>query len=118
MLHCNRRRTTKRQQKLCTRNLLEFNLVYGLIRKDDIFDRLQGSEWFSELDLNSAFWFLAIADTDIEKTALSTPDGHYEFLRMPFGVTNGTHAFQRLMFIVFGDFSTFVQTYLDNLIFG
>lgn len=50
---------------------------FPMPRIDDIFDRLQGSEWFSELDLNSAFWLLAIADTDIEKTAFSTPDGHY-----------------------------------------
>ena len=72
-------------------------------RIDDIFDRLQVSEWFFELDLNTAFWLLAIADTDIKKTAFFLLK---KFLRMPLGVTNGTHAFQRLMFIVFGDFST------------
>ena len=89
---------------------------FPMPRIDDIFDKLQGSEWFSEIDLNSAFWLLSIKKSDIDKTAFSTPDGHYEFLRMPFGVTNGTHAFQRLMFIIFGENSNFIQTYLHNLI--
>jgi hypothetical protein len=48
-------------------------------RIDDIFDRLQGSEYFSVIDLCSAFWLLQINTNDIEKTAFSTPDGHYEY---------------------------------------
>ena len=84
-------------------------------RIDDIFDRLQGSKYFSEIDLNSAFWLLKILEQDIEKTAFSTPDGHYEFTRLPFGVTNGTRAFQRLMYNIYGH-NSFIEIYLDNLI--
>ena len=62
-----------------------------------------------------AFWLLKIVENDIEKTAFSTPDGHYEFLRLPFGVTNGTRAFQRLMFNIYGH-KSFIEIYLDNLI--
>ena len=88
---------------------------FPMPRIDDIFDRFNGSDIFSEFDFNSAFWSLAIDPKDIEKTTFSTPDAHYEFLRLPFGVTNGTRAFSRLMFTIFGDLS-FIQLYLDNLI--
>ena len=52
---------------------------FPMPRIDDIFDRLQGSEYFSVIDLCSAFWLLQINTNDIEKTAFSTPDGHYEY---------------------------------------
>ena len=82
-------------------------------RIDDIFDNLQGSENFSEIDLCCAFWLLQINTHDIEKTAFSTPDGHYEFNRLPFGVTNVTRAFKRLMFNIYGH-QPFIELNLDN----
>jgi hypothetical protein len=88
---------------------------FPMPRIDDIFDRLQGSKYFSEIDLNSAFWLLKILEQDIEKTAFSTPDGNYEFTRLPFGVANGTRAFQRLMYNIYGH-NSFIEIYLDNLI--
>ncbi|RWR99784.1 gag-pol polyprotein-like protein, partial [Dinothrombium tinctorium] len=53
--------------------------VHPLPRIDDTLDRLGGSKIFSTLDLTSGYFQLEIAETDKEKTAFVTPDGHYEF---------------------------------------
>ena len=50
----------------------------------------------------------------IEKTAFSTPDGHYEFLRLPFGLKNAPAEFSRIMHQVLGNLK-FVEIYLDDI---
>ena len=50
----------------------------------------------------------------IEKTAFSTPDGHFEFLRLPFGLKNAPADFSRIMHQVLGHFE-FIQIYLDDI---
>ena len=88
---------------------------FPMQRIDDIFDNFNGSEYFSEFDFNRAYWQLEIDKNDIEKTAFATPDAHYEFMRLPFGLTNGTRAFSRLMHTIFGDMKC-LQVYLDNVV--
>ena len=53
--------------------------------------------------------------SDIEKTAVITPFGLFEFLRMPFGLKNSAQALQRLMDGVFRGLS-FAFVYLDNFL--
>ncbi|GFS68089.1 retrovirus-related Pol polyprotein from transposon opus [Trichonephila clavipes] len=56
---------------------------------DDVIKRIVGKCYISKMDVKSAFNTIRIRETDIFKTGFVTPDGHYKFLRMPFGVTNG-----------------------------
>ena len=63
-------------------------------------DALQGSQYFSTLDLRSGYWQISVDPVDREKTAFVTPDGLWEFLRLPFGVTGGPATFQRAIEIV------------------
>ena len=69
--------------------------AHPLPRIDDLLDSLQGSNIFSTLHLRSGYWRVSMSPEDCEKTAFSTPDGLWEFLRMPFGVSNGCATFHR-----------------------
>ena len=80
----------------------------------DILDDLSGASIFSQLDLKSGYWQVAMNENSIEQTAFSTPDGHYEFLRLPFGLRNAPAEFSRIMYMVLGHL-TFVKIYLDDV---
>lgn len=70
---------------------------YPLPNIEHILDQLGHSQYFTTLDLASGFHQIEMKPEDISKTAFSTPFGHYEFTRMPFGLRNSPSTFQRLM---------------------
>ncbi|GKE55076.1 hypothetical protein Tco_1490232, partial [Tanacetum coccineum] len=55
---------------------------------DDIFDQLQGSQYFSKIYLMSGYHQLRVHGDAISKTAFRTRYGHFKFIVMPFGLTN------------------------------
>ena len=61
---------------------------YPLPRIDDLFDQLNGAQFFSNIDLQHGFHQLRVKEADIPKTAFRTRYGLFEFLVMPFGVTD------------------------------
>jgi len=91
--------------------------VYPLPRIEDALDNLGGSSYFTTLDLTSGFYQIEVDDRDQEKTAFITPDGLYEFKRMPMGLCNSPATFQRLMDRIFRTMKwTALLVYLDDLI--
>ena len=52
---------------------------------------------FISLDLKSGFYQIPMNPDSISKTSFVTPDGQFEFLRVPFGLSNGPAYFQNAM---------------------
>nr|GEU54643.1 hypothetical protein [Tanacetum cinerariifolium] len=69
-------------------NKLTIKNHYPLPRIDDLFDKLQGSQYLSKIDLRSGYQQLRVHEDDIPKTAFRTRYGHFKFTVMPFGMTN------------------------------
>lgn len=76
---------------------------------------LHGCKVFSKVDLLRAFHQVPMEESDIAKTAICTPFGSYEFLRMPFGLRNAAQTQQRLMDEVLRGLP-FVFVYLDDIL--
>jgi hypothetical protein len=79
---------------------------------------LSGSKYFSVLDCYSGFWQINIREEDREKSAFSIPSlGHFEFNRLPYGMSNSPASFQRLMDLVLKNLTgTECWVYIDDVI--
>lgn len=89
---------------------------YPMPRIQDCTYLLCGKTMFSRIDLQRAYHNIAIAEEDIEKTAITTPFGLYEFTRMTFGLRNAGQTFQRFLNDVVLRDMDFIYVYVDDVI--
>ena len=82
---------------------------------EDLFGKLGKCQYYSTIDLSKGYWQIPVAEEDIHKTSFVTPDGCYEFLRMPFGMKNSEATLVRGMRKLLQDIGN-VECYIDDLI--
>ncbi|GJT39013.1 putative reverse transcriptase domain-containing protein [Tanacetum coccineum] len=98
-------------------NKLTVKNRYPLPRIDDLFDQLQGSSVYSNINLRSGYHQLRVHEEDISETAFGTLYGHYEFQVMPFGLTNVLAVFMDLMNRVCKPYlDKFVIVFIDDIL--
>ena len=88
---------------------------FPLPRIDDILDRLVQFMYASTLDLKMGYWPNDVDEKSRAKTAFSDGVGHWECLKLPYGLKNGPADFSRTMFMILGDLA-FVEIYIDDII--
>ena len=96
-------------------NIISDADCYPLPNMADITGSLKGATVFSKLDLKKGYHQIPVHPSDIKKTAIITPFGLFEFLRMPFGLKNAGMTFQRFMDRVMAELP-FVLVYLDDIL--
>nr|GEV73614.1 putative reverse transcriptase domain-containing protein [Tanacetum cinerariifolium] len=90
---------------------------YPLLRIDDLFDQLQGTSCFSKIDLRLGYHQLRVREEDIPNTAFRTCYGHFEFMVMPFMLTNTPAIFMNLMNRVCKPYlDKFIIVFIDDIL--
>lgn len=90
---------------------------FPLPRLQDVLEQLGQATLFSILDLASGYWQIEVEEKSRHYTAFSTPEGHYQCLRMPFGLANSPSSWCRLMSVAMSGLTPEICfIYLDDII--
>ncbi|CAJ0929294.1 unnamed protein product [Ranitomeya imitator] len=82
-----------------------------------MFARIKGASWFIKIDLRGAYNLVRIKLGDEWKTTFNTPEGHFEYLVVPFGLSNAPSVFQSFMHDIFREYlDKFLIVYLDDIL--
>ena len=88
---------------------------YPMPNANALYTVLHGNKIFTTLDLVRGYNQIPMEESSIEKTAVITPVGLYEYVRMPFGLCNAAQSFQRFMDGLLGHLP-YVFVYIDDVL--
>ncbi|KAK3572571.1 hypothetical protein QTP86_000423 [Hemibagrus guttatus] len=98
-------------------NAITVHYPYPLPLVPTALEQLRGARFFTKFDLRSAYNLVRIREWDEWKTTFHTTHGHYEYLVMPFSLTNAPAVFQSLINGVFQDIlGKWMIAYIDNIL--
>ncbi|KAL0177337.1 hypothetical protein M9458_026231, partial [Cirrhinus mrigala] len=89
---------------------------YPMPRVDELLDRLGQARYISTLDLTKGYWQVPLSESAKPKTAFSTPNGHWQYRTLPFGLHGAPASFQRLMDIILRPHQPYAAAYLDDVV--
>ena len=90
--------------------------IYPMKRIEEMIDALGEAQFISTIDLSKGYYQIPVAQEDQRKTAFITPEGKYEFNRMPFGLKGAPSTFQRMMDGLLQEHRQFAAAYIDDII--
>ena len=96
-------------------NKVTRKFTWPMPKVEDIFSKLNGATYFSTLDLRAGYHHIPLDKPSIPKTAFNSPFGKYEYIKVPFGLTQAPTYCQELMTGILKDLP-FAITYLDDII--
>ena len=98
-------------------NLVTERPIFPIPSIEEMLDVLNGSKYFTTLDLGNAYYQVELDETSKMKTAFSTKNEQYYFNRMPFGIAAAPATFQKLMNKVLGSLNwNEAVVYLDDIL--
>ena len=83
---------------------------------EELFHKISDDNFFSKVDLSNGYWQIKVSEEGIAKTAFVTPDGHWEFRRMPFGMVNSGSTLKLGVNRIIGDVDSALLYWGDILV--
>lgn len=90
--------------------------AYPMPRLEDLIEKVGKAQYISTLDLCKGYWQVPLTEAAKPLTAFRTPQGLWQFTKMPFGLQGAPATFQRLMDKVLAGTTSFAAAYLDDIV--